>query len=443
MKVVPCKYLLVVLVVAGWAGSASFGADDWPQWMGPQRDNQWREDGIVRDFSAGEPKVLWRAPVKSGYSGPAVADGRVFLTDFDSDDNVQVSNFGRAKLTGTERVLCFDEKTGKQLWMDEYPVVSSVSYPAGPRCTPVVDGDRVYTLGAEGMLVCFNVESGERIWWKELKEEYNTGSALWGYAAHPLIDGSNLICLAGGEGTHAVAFNKRTGEEVWRTLTSPEQGYSPPTIIEAAGVRQLILARADAISGVNPATGEEYWTTPYEATSGSIIMSPIRSGNYLFIGGYSDKNLLLELSQDKPGVKVVWRDVPRKAISPVNVQPYCEDGVMYGFDQRGQLLAVEIPSGERLWNTAQPIADRPAGSATAFIVKHKDRYFFFTEKGDLVIGKLSREGFEEIDRAHVLDPTGTANGRDVLWSAPAFANRTMFARNDKELIAVDLSVPAQ
>ena len=127
-----------------------------------------------------------------------------------------------------------------------------MSYPAGPRCTPIVDGDKLYTLGGEGNLICFQADSGEIVWQKDLPKEYDTKTALWGYASHPLIDGKKLIVLAGGEGTHAVALDKNTGAEIWRSSSSPEQGYSPPTIIEAGGKRQLLLARPNALQRRRP-----------------------------------------------------------------------------------------------------------------------------------------------------------------------------------------------
>ena len=112
---------------------------------------------------------------------------------------------------------------------------------------------------------------------------------------------------------------------------------------------------------------------------------------------------------------------------------------MYGFDQSGSLHAVDLPSGKRLWGTAQPLGKRPVQSGTAFIVKQADRFWMFTEKGDLVIAQLTRKGYEEVDRAKVLDPTNVAFGRDVVWAAPAFANRRVYLRNDAECVCIDLS----
>lgn len=413
-------------------------ADDWPGWMGPQRDNVWRETGLLKSFPEGGPPVRWKTPIAGGYAGPAVAGGKVFVTDYVTADNVKVDNFSRDSFTGKERVLCLNEADGAILWKHEYPVTYSISYPAGPRCTPGVDGDRVYTLGAEGNLFCFDIASGQVIWSKDLKKQYGAKSPLWGYAAHPLIDGNRLITLAGGEGSHAVALDKFTGQEIWRSSSSPEQGYSPPVIIEHAGVRQLILLRPNAVAAVNPENGKEYWSLPYSASNGSIIMTPIHYRNYLYVAGYNNQSLMVELDPDEPKAKELWRS-KRNIICPVNVQPIRIDDVVYGFDQKGVLRAIRLPEAERLWETTEVIGKRPAGSETAFIVKQQDRFWLFNELGELIICKLSPDGYEEIDRARVIDQTNTAFGRDVVWSMPAFANRCAYIRNDKEIICVDLS----
>lgn len=430
MRYVSCALLLTVASVAT--------ADDWPQWMGPGRDNVWNENNTIEAFESPQLTPQWRTPIAGGYSGPAVAGGKVFVTDYVTEDDVRIGNFERKEFTGTERVLCLNEGDGKVLWKHEYPVKYTVSYPSGPRCTPNVDGDRVYTLGSEGHLFCFNTENGDIIWSKSLKEDYKTKAALWGYAAHPLIDGDNLITLAGGAGSHVVALNKLTGEEVWKSTTSSEQGYSPPTIIQQAGVRQLILCRPDAVSSINPADGTEYWSVPYQATSGSIIMSPVRVKDYLYVAGYSNKSLLLKLDADKPGATEVWRD-KRNAISPVNVQPFVMDDVIYGMDQKGVLRALEIPSGERLWETQDVIGARPRGSETAFLVKQADRFWLFNELGELIIAKLSRDGYQEISRTEVIPQSNLAFGREVVWSMPAFANQRAYIRNDNQIICVDLA----
>lgn len=416
-------------------------ADDWPQWMGPQRDNIWREDGIIQKFPEGGPKVVWRVPVAGGYAGPAVADGKVFVTDYVSGADVKIANFERKEFTGTERVMCLDEATGQELWKHEYPVKYTISYPAGPRCTPSIHNGKVYTLGAEGNLFCFDANSGKVVWQKDFNKDYNTKAALWGYAAHPLVDGKKLICVVGGEGTHTVAFDLETGNEIWHNFNSPEQGYSPPTIIEAGGARQLISAKPNGVTSSDPETGKEYWSVPYTATSGSIIMSPVKSGDYLYVGGYSDQSLMLKLAADKPAAEIVWGNERRHGVSPINVQPIVDGDVIYGVDQNSNLMAVAVPSGERIWETMEPISQEEGriNSGTAFIVRQGDRYWLFNDSGDLIIAKLSKEGYEELDRMHIIEPTNNAFGRDVVWCMPAFANKKLFVRNDAEIICVDLA----
>src|SRR5262249_35824865 len=181
--------------------------DDWPQWLGPQRDGVWRETGILEKFPKDGPKVRWRAPVGGGYAGPAVADGKVFVLDrvlspgSKDPDNL----FARSKSEGVERVLCLEEATGKVLWKHEYECKYDVSYPCGPRCTPVVAGGKVYTLGAMGNLFCLEEATGKVAWSKDFVKDYRAPVALWGFAAHPLLDGDKLICLVGGENV-VVAF---------------------------------------------------------------------------------------------------------------------------------------------------------------------------------------------------------------------------------------------
>jgi outer membrane protein assembly factor BamB len=407
--------------------------------MGPERDNVWRETGVVRELPADGPKVAWRAPVAGGYAGPAVAGGKVYVADYVAEGTVKVANFERKEFTGNERVLCLDETTGKELWKHEYPVKYTISYPAGPRCTPAVADGKVYTLGAEGNLFAFDAVTGDVLWSHDFNKEYGAKTALWGYAGHPLVDGNKLICVVGGEGSYVVAFDKDTGKELWKNLTSPEQGYSPPSILNIAGRRQLVLLRPDAVTSLDPETGAEIWSVPYESTSGLVVMTPVLWNDYIFVGGYANRNMLIKLAPDGQSAELVWKDNPQHAISPINVQPTLDGDVLYGFDQDGRLYGVKLPDGDRLWDTTEPLGKRPANNGTAFIIRQGDRYWLFTENGDLIEADLTPEGYRELGRAHILEPTNDAFGRSVVWCSPAFANQRMVVRNDKECVAVDLA----
>ena len=203
-------------------------ADDWPQWLGPERDGVWRETGILRKFSTNGPTVVWRTPIAAGYSGPAVAHGRVYVMDrlLAQGTRNPSDPFKSGIIPGSERVLCLDEATGKILWQHEYNCDYTVSYPAGPRTTPVIEGDRVYTLGAEGNLLCLNTKNGDVIWSKDFKKDYNVSTPMWGFSANPLLDGNRLICLVGGSNSVAVAFDKTDGHEIWRALSAKEDRKS-------------------------------------------------------------------------------------------------------------------------------------------------------------------------------------------------------------------------
>jgi hypothetical protein len=138
-------------------------------------------------------------------------------------------------------------------------------------------------------------------------------------------------------------------------------------------------------------------------------------------------------------VEVVWRNKPKQGISAVNVQPFVADGLVYGFHESGELRAMRVPEGDFAWRGGGPLGERPAGSGTAFITRHGDRFFLFTETGDLVIARITPQGYEELSRAHLIEPTNVAFGRPVVWCPPAYANRSLVVRNDKEVIRVSLA----
>jgi outer membrane protein assembly factor BamB len=416
-------------------------ADDWPQWMGPQRDNVYRETGIIDDIPEAGLPVLWRVPIAGGYAGPAVAAGKVYVMDYETTGEATKNDpNSRSQRTGNERIHCFDMQTGKSLWMHEYPCEYNISYPGGPRCTPAIDGDRVYTLGAEGDLSCLDVASGKVRWSKQFPKDYGATVAQWGYASHPLVYHDLLICVVGGEGSIAVAFEKLTGQERWRSLSAKEQGYCPPTVIHVKGVDQLLIWDAEALHGLDPRTGKEFWKEPIEAAFGMAIAAPRQSGDLLFASAIGPAGGLYRLSASAERLETVWRCTPKIGVSCANSTPFLRDHVIYGTDCRsGGLRAVNMNDGAWLWETYLPTTgDHRAGNGTCFIVAHEHKYFLFSETGDLILAELSPQAYKELGRFHVLEPTSEAFGRSVVWCAPAFANRCCFVRNDKELVCVSL-----
>lgn len=431
-------------------------ADDWPQWLGPQRDGHWRETGIVKAFPAGGPPVRWRTSIGAGYTGPAVTGGRVFLTDRVLTQGAKnpENPFNRGVIPGNERVLCLDEATGKILWQHEYECPYDVSYPAGPRATPVVSGGKVWTLGTEGHLFCLDAKDGKVLWSHEFKKDFNAKTPIWGFSANPLLDGSKLICLVGGEGSVAVAFDKDTGKELWRALTAKEPGYAPPMIFQAGGRRQLIIWHPESLNSLDPETGKVFWSEPFAVRSGLTVPTPRALGDRLFITSFYNGPMMLQLAADRPAAEVLWRGTSNNErntdkLHAIMCTPWLEDGHIYGVCSYGQLRCLKADTGERLWETFKATGatgengGRNDRWAHAFLVKHADRFFIANEKGDLIIARLSPQGYEEISRAHLLEPTGNAGARPVVWSHPAFANRRAYMRNDKEIICVDLAADAK
>jgi outer membrane protein assembly factor BamB len=149
---------------------------------------------------------------------------------------------------------------------------------------------------------------------------------------------------------------------------------------------------------------------------------------------------LLKLDADRPAAEWLWQDERGKGISPVNVQPAVVDDVMYGFDQGGELMAVQIPSGDRLWATSQPLSERPQNSSTGFLVRlgTSNRFLMLAETGELMLVQMDRQGMQVRDRVKLIEPTGTAYGRKVVWSPPAYAGDSIYLRNDREIIRVKL-----
>jgi outer membrane protein assembly factor BamB len=429
-------------------------ADDWPQWLGPKRDGVWREKGVLDKFPAGGPTIRWRREVGAGYSGPAVADGRVFLTDFVPDAGARrpTNAFDEKTPTaGRERVLCLAASDGGLLWKHDYPCTYQVSYASGPRATPLVDGDRVYTLGTMGDLVCLGAKKGDVIWSKDLRAEYKgsgkaANGAWWGFAASPLIDGDRLICLVGGEGSVAVAFDKKTGKELWRSLSASEAGYCPPMIYEQGGKRHLIIWHPDGVASLDPETGKERWSQEWHIKAGLSIPTPRLDGDKLFITAFYDGSLMLKLKPDGSGAEVVYKskvksEAPRQTteLHSIMPTPFLVDGHIYGVCSYGELRCLEEGTGKRVWTTREPTGGTETRWANAFLVRHDDRFFLFNEKGDLIIARLTPKGYEEVSRAHLLDPDNKLPGRAVIWSHPAFADRAAFMRNDHEIVCASLA----
>ncbi len=442
-----CRRFLLLAAMLVLDHAAPTRGADWPQWLGPARDGVWRETGILDKFPQGGPKVLWRQQIGGGFCGPAVAGGRVFVMDRQGEQlpkGKEAPPKG-AGLAGKERILCLSAADGKEIWKHEYDCAYKVLLPNGPRATPTVHDGKVYTLGAMGHMHCLDAATGKVHWTKNLLDDYQIKPPLWGYAGHLLVDGDKVFSLVGGEGSAVVALDRNSGKEIWKALTVKEVGYAPPMIFDAGGARQLIVWHTEALNALDPATGSVHWSIKFPEGEperpGIAAATPRKVGDYLFVSCPHHGSLMIRLDKNKPAAKELWRGksenlVQTEGLHALMNSPIVQDGHVYGVCNFGELRCLKADTGERVWEHLTTAKKRL--SANTFLVPHGDRVFLFSDQGELIIARLSAKGYQEIDRAKVLEPNLSSRGTDVVWSHPAFANQCMFARNESQIVCIAL-----
>lgn len=432
----------LIRVVFGVALAGVAVAADWPGWRGAERDGVWRETGVLERFPAKGLEVQWRVAVRSGFGGPAVAGGRVFLADFEYTKQPR----------GVERALAFDEQTGKRLWAHEWEVNYTglaTTYATGPRATPIVDGDHVYFFGAMGKLVCLRSADGAVVWKRDFVKEFATEVPVWGMSAAPLVDGPRLIALAGGAGDAKVmAFDKLTGKVLWRALPSDfEPGYSAPMLVTAAGRRQLVQWHPEGVASLDPETGVKLWELPFRTAMGSSIVTPVWTGLQVLISSFFNGSMMIALDDAKPTARMVWRGKSDSETKPDGLHslagnPMLDGAYIYGICAYGQLRCLRADTGKQVWETLEVTRER-ARWAAAHMVRNGGRYFINNDRGELIIARLSPQGYEEISRTKLIEPTSNPGNRReagaVNWVHPAYANRHIVTRNDRELIRASLA----
>ena len=469
--------------------------------MGPQRDGVWRESGIIREMPADGLKEVWRQPIGIGYTGPSVQGQHVYVMDWqpaEKPEGGEAANAASSRgqtpnsatddstrgsqpegppqeedaeqqerqpapkipgIPGTERVLCLSLETGETVWEHAYECNYQISYPNGPRATPIVSGDKLFSLGAMGDLICFDRADGTVVWSKKLTESYETKPPFWGYAAHPLIVGERIYLTVGGAGSAIVCLNKADGAEIWKSRTSSDVGYVPLVLFQAEndsgarqGPTQLLCWHRDGVDSVNPDTGASNWFVKFpeepQQEQATCIAMPRISGNQVFITEFFGGSLLLELSETASEVTEVYRSTreqlrAQEAMNTLLMTPFVKDGLVFGCgtsNGRGEseLKCVELSSGDQLWGTADPLGEGNLLFASCFLVENEGLFFIPNDSGELILARLDGEGYHEIGRTPMLEPTHRARGRVVVWSHPAFAQGMIIARNDKEIVCYDL-----
>jgi outer membrane protein assembly factor BamB len=388
MKTTPLLPSLALLAL----GASFATAADWPLWRGPTYDGISTETGWK--ISA-EPKTLWEAEVGLGFASFVVAGDHV-LTSGHAD--------------GKDTVWCLHAATGKVLWSHSYPAdLGDKYYEGGTSNTPTLDGGKAYHLSRWGDLLCFDAPTGKVVWEKNIQKETGANLPDWGFAGAPLVQGSLLILNVGKAG---LAVEKATGKIAWKSETD-SAGYSTPYPITRDGKKLVVIGSGDAYTAVQVADGTPVWSYRWATRYGVNATDPILSGDTLFIStGYNKGCTLLKLTSSQP--EKIWESKVLK--NQFNSSVLIGDH-LYGIDgdqnSRCSLKCVQLADGKVAWE------DKSIGFGS--LMAADGRLIILTEKGELVIARITPEKFDEQTRAQVL------SGR--CWSAPVLANGRLYVRN--------------
>lgn len=398
------------VLCAGLVALAAVAAD-WPQFLGPERNGISAEKDLLFAWPKMGPPVLWEKQVGSGLSGPAIAGGRLLLFHRVGDREV---------------VQCLDAASGADIWQHAYPTAYQDDFGKddGPRATPLVADGRVITLGAEGRLVCLSLADGTKAWERSLNEEYRVRKGFFGVATSPLLEEGLVLVNVGGRGAGIVAFDSRTGREVWKA-TDDEASYSSPTVATLAGVRHAVFFTREGVVLLDPRTGQVRYSKRWRARINASVnaATPLVAGDLVFVSSsYNTGALVLQVGQD--AVREVWHG--DEALSNHYNTSIHHDGYLYGLDGRQEegprLRCVELRTGKVRWSREQ------FGCASGLWVD--GHLLFLTEQGELVLVEATPEAYREKARATVLGPSCRAQ--------IALADGRLYGRDARKLVCWNL-----
>jgi len=381
---------------------------DWPQFRGPNRDGITALKGLSTSWPDAGPSVLWRAGSGEGFSGMSVADGRL------------VTMLGRE---GGEYVVALDAKTGTEAWSHRVDDLFTNQFGNGPRSTPTIDGDTIYTVGARGVLVSLDAATGAARWSLNLQKEFGARIPTWGISSSVLVDGDRLLLEVGGRPGYAVvALDKKSGEVLWHN-GDDQPGYASPIIIETGGVRQAVFLTGTKLLALNPSNGvllwERTWRTSYDVNASiPIFVAP----NKLFIStGYDTGAALFTLnaSGNQVTVEESWRSRGLKNQFQASI---VRDGVIYGFDNT-TFKALDVATGKERW--------KKRGWGHGSLIYADGHFIVLSDQGKLGLIRVNSERYEEVASAELLE------GKS--WTAPTIAGDVLFIRNEREIVALKIT----
>jgi outer membrane protein assembly factor BamB len=386
--------------------------EDWPQFLGPQRNGQYLGSDLADSWPKTGPPVIWKKDVGQGFSGPVVSQGRLILFH---------------RLADQEKVECFDAKTGQSLWSYNYTTryVDDFGFDEGPRATPTIDSGRVYTLGAEGVLHCLDFASGKKVWRIDTHQKFGVQKGFFGAAGSPLVEGDRVLLNIGGTNRAGlVAFDKENGNILW-TATNDEASYSSPVAATIDSVRHAFFFTRSGLTDVDPATGSVRFQFPWRAKIRASVnaSAPLVIGNLVFLSAsYQTGAVLLQVKDSS--AKPLWSS--DEALSNHYATSVYHQGYLYGFHGRQEygpsLRCIELKTGQVQWS----IDHFKAGTLTLA----GNYLLVLKEDGELILAPTSPKEFRPSARTQLLPGT--------VRSYPALANGCLYARNEKTLVCVSL-----
>ncbi len=411
-----CVVTLALILLAAEA-SAQANVHEWPRFRGPRGDGAWNTPALPKNLADIQPKQRWSVKIGGGYGGVTVSGGRVYVMD-------------REKSPETERILCLDEMTGKQLWEHRYPVAyGSIDYGNGPRASVVIHEGNAYTLGATGIAACLDAASGKVVWQVDLVKEHNAVIPTWGFAASPYLwEGSVLLhCGAEPKGS-TIALEAATGKLRWRG-GSDKAGYCTPVVIDAPSGPQLIQWGPQNVTGMSPNDGEVYWKFPYEITYGVSIAQPIYHEGILLVSGYWHGTRALKLGSGPQDVSLAWSD--EKTLCGLMSQPLYKDGYVYLLTKAQGVVCFKLSNGSIQWKDDNQLTpkDRNPQMSLVWADERNNIACGLNAVGELVFARFTPEKVEEITRHQIIGKT---------WAHPAFTRDAVYARSDTEIVAWSL-----
>jgi outer membrane protein assembly factor BamB len=396
-------------------------AASWPQWRGPQRDGTSKEGGLLQQWPAEGPKLLWQlTDIGDGYSTPAVVGNRIYVLSNEGMDN--------------EFVQALDVEDGQQIWAQRIGKVGlpdqEPKYP-GSRSTPTIDGDLIYALGSDGDLACLETATGRIRWQKNVRNEFGGKYGSWAYAESPLVDGDVVVCTPGGEEATLVALNKLTGELV-RKFPVPggeKAGYASIVMANIGGIKQYVQFLGNGLVGVDAQTGKFLWRYDHTAQgSPANIPTPIVRGNFVYSASGRAGGGLVEISSNGETFETkelyFGQKFPRAIGGAVLVGDY-----LYG-TSGPTMVCVEFETGDIVWTQARAVAPASLCFADGCLYLHGET------NGELALVEASPEEYRE--RGRFTPPNQPERGRPDAWTYPVVADGRLYIRDHGRLWCYDV-----